>query len=243
MKKLSAALLLYLGLASAALAQVISMPPPAGVVVNGCVFTTSPPVLTTGQIGYVQCTSTGAMLVTGTGSGGTTPITGTTSNASSGVATSATNIPSVSYNYGFNGTTWDQLQVDASKNLKVVSVSPSTGGGFPNASTPTTATATGTTAATTATLAAVSAKFTYICGFTITSDATAALAGTATVTGVVGGTMSYIQNVGSATAAGVLSQNFNPCLQSSAVNTAIAVISVAAGTGGNTAVVAWGYQQ
>ena len=44
---------------------------------------------------------------------------GSTSNATSGVATSSTNTPSVAYNYGFNGTTWDQLQVDASKFLKV----------------------------------------------------------------------------------------------------------------------------
>lgn len=51
---------------------------------------------------------------------GTVAVTGTTSNASSGVATSSTNLPSVAYNYGFNGTTWDQLQVDASKFLKVI---------------------------------------------------------------------------------------------------------------------------
>jgi len=44
-----------------------------------------------------------------TGTGGTFPITGTTSNASSGVATSATNLPAVAYLYVFNGTTWDQL--------------------------------------------------------------------------------------------------------------------------------------
>lgn len=50
---------------------------------------------------------------------GTLSLAGTTSNASSGVATSATNVPTVSYNYGFNGATWDQLQVDAFKNLKV----------------------------------------------------------------------------------------------------------------------------
>lgn len=43
----------------------------------------------------------------------------TTSNASSGVATSSTNQANVVWNYGFNGTTWDQLQVDASKYLKV----------------------------------------------------------------------------------------------------------------------------
>lgn len=54
------------------------------------------------------------------GGGGVVTVAGTTSNASSAVATSATNIPSVAYNYGFNGTTWDQLQVDGSKNLKVL---------------------------------------------------------------------------------------------------------------------------
>jgi hypothetical protein len=44
---------------------------------------------------------------------------GTTSNASSAVATSSTNGAAVSWTYGFNGATWDQLQVDGSKNLKV----------------------------------------------------------------------------------------------------------------------------
>lgn len=106
-----------------------------------------------------------------------------------------------------------------------------------------TSSATGTTGATTTTLAGVSAKTTYICGFTITSDATAALAGSATITGTITGTMNFIQNVGSATSAGILSQTFAPCVPASAVNTGIVVNSVAAGTGGNTAVTAWGYQQ
>lgn len=44
---------------------------------------------------------------------------GTTSNATSGVATSSTNGANNAWTYGFNGTTWDQLQVDASKFLKV----------------------------------------------------------------------------------------------------------------------------
>lgn len=113
---------------------------------------------------------------------------------------------------------------------------------YPTGAVPLTASATGTTGATTATLTASALIKTYICGFTITSDATAAIAGTATVSGTVTGTLSYIQNVGSATAAGILTQTFNPCIPSSAVNTAIAVNSVAAGVGGNTAVVAWGFQ-
>ena len=44
---------------------------------------------------------------------------GTASNASSGVATSSTNGKTNAWLYGFNGTTWDQLQVDGSKSLKV----------------------------------------------------------------------------------------------------------------------------
>lgn len=39
---------------------------------------------------------------------GTATLSGSTSNASSGVATSSTNVPVVGYNYTFNGTTWDQ---------------------------------------------------------------------------------------------------------------------------------------
>lgn len=110
------------------------------------------------------------------------------------------------------------------------------------AANPITASNTGTTGATTATLAGVASKTTFICGFTITSDATAALAGTATVTGTVTATLNYIQNVGGATAAGILTQTFMPCIPASAANTGIAINSVAAGTGGNTAVTAWGYQ-
>lgn len=41
------------------------------------------------------------------------------SNAGSAVATGASNVPGIAYLYGFNGTTYDQLQVDASKFLKV----------------------------------------------------------------------------------------------------------------------------
>src|SRR6266481_9332965 len=88
-----------------------------------------------------------------------------------------------------------------------------------------TASTTGTTGATTATLAGVASKTTFICGFTISSDATAALAGAATVTGTITGTLNYIQNVGSATAAGVLTQTFSPCIPASATNTGIAVRS------------------
>lgn len=116
------------------------------------------------------------------------------------------------------------------------------GSQYPVGATPLTATATGTTAATTATLAGAASKTTYICGFSISADATTAVAGNATVTGTLSGSLNYIQNVGAATAAGLLSQNFNPCIPASAVNTGISVNSAAAGIAGNTAVNAWGYQ-
>ncbi len=44
--------------------------------------------------------------------------TSATSNASSAVATSSTNVPTVAYNYGWNGATWDQLNA-TSGNLNV----------------------------------------------------------------------------------------------------------------------------
>jgi hypothetical protein len=57
---------------------------------------------------------------------------GTVSNATDAQATTATNQGSVSYNYGFNGTTWDRLQVDASKFLKVNCTVGCSGGTFNN---------------------------------------------------------------------------------------------------------------
>lgn len=44
---------------------------------------------------------------------------GTSSNASDAVATSSTNGAQDAWLYGFNGTTWDRLRVDGSKNLDV----------------------------------------------------------------------------------------------------------------------------
>ncbi len=50
---------------------------------------------------------------------------GSSSNASDGQATSATNVPTVSYNYVWNGTTWDRLPGNATNGLRV-SVQPAT---------------------------------------------------------------------------------------------------------------------
>lgn len=107
-----------------------------------------------------------------------------------------------------------------------------------------TASAAGTTAATTATLAGTSGKTTYICGWQIDAYATTATAVTYTVTGLLGGTMTFIQSVGTTTT-GVIhtpSPPLAPCLPASAANTAITVVSGAAGTGGVVEVNAWGFQ-
>src|SRR5262249_9591302 len=105
-----------------------------------------------------------------------------------------------------------------------------------------TASATGTTAATTATLAAVAGKTTFICGFSINSTATAGAVGNATVTGTVTGTLNYEMATAATPAVAITQQNFTPCVPASAVNTAIAVVSAAPGTGGVISVTAYGYQ-
>ena len=84
----------------------------ASSMLGGGVYTSAGVSLTNGQQAALQLDSTGHLLTTAS-------LSGSTSNASSGVATSSANVPGVSWLYGFNGTTWDQLQVDASKYLKV----------------------------------------------------------------------------------------------------------------------------
>lgn len=65
MNRLCAALLGLL-LASAAQAQSVSWPPPAGTVAFLCVYNTSPPTLSTTNVGFAQCDSSGKLLVTST---------------------------------------------------------------------------------------------------------------------------------------------------------------------------------
>lgn len=113
---------------------------------------------------------------------------------------------------------------------------------YPTTATPVTASATGTTAATTATLAAVASKTTYLTGFAIRANATAAATGNATVTGTISGTLNFTQwTAPAASGLGEIKMEFNPPIPSSAVNTAIAVVSAAPGTAGIVSVTAWGY--
>lgn len=115
---------------------------------------------------------------------------------------------------------------------------------FPSGATPITASAVGTTAATTATLAGVSGKTTYLCGFSIRANATAAATGNATVTGTITGTLNFTQwTAPLASGVGVTEPSIGPaCIPASAANTGIAVVSAAPGSGGTVSVSAWGYQ-
>lgn len=113
---------------------------------------------------------------------------------------------------------------------------------YPATAVPITASATGTTAATTATLTNVTGHTTYICGFSIRANATAAATGNATVTGTITATMNFTQwTAPNASGIGVTEETFAPCVPASAVSTSIAVVSAAAGTGGVVSVSAWGY--
>ena len=100
-------------------------------------------------------------------------------------------------------------------------------------------------AAATATIAAVALKTAFITGFEITgAGATAGSVVVATVTGLLGGTASYIVSVPAGVAVGVtpLQVVFSPPLPASAVNTAIVVSLPALGAGNtNAAAVAHGY--
>lgn len=97
----------------------------------------------------------------------------------------------------------------------------------------------------TATIPAVAAKTNYITGFDVTgSGATAALPAVVTVSGLLGGSITYTYNF----AAGALVGNtplivrFPHPIAASATNTAISVACGASGTGGtNNVVNAYGY--
>lgn len=114
---------------------------------------------------------------------------------------------------------------------------------YPSGATAETISATGTTGATTATLAAAGGKTTYICGFSIRANATAAATGNATVTGTITGTLNFTQwTAPNANGLGIAEMIFHPCVPASGTNTTIAIISAAPGTGGVVSVTGWGYQ-
>jgi hypothetical protein len=205
-----------------------------------------------------QFTSGGAtVLATATmGTVGCTPARGLFTDLSSEAGTAITSVPSaygtaptgnvIGANVFVTNTNGNGSAVSASSSPVVIAsdqsavpVSPTP---YPATAVPITASATGTTAATTATLTNVAGHKTYICGFSIRANATAAATGNATVTGTVTATMNWTQwTAPAASGLGVTEEIFSPCIPASAVSTSIAVVSAAPGTGGVVSVSAWGY--
>lgn len=192
------------------------------------------------EIALLKYLATTGLPVTNT----STPVTpGNGISAPTGTPPS-TSSPVTAFGEAYNGSTWDALQDDANKNLKVTQYPGAAGAaGYPIGATPYTATATGTTGATTATLTGASSVTTYLCGFSIRANATAAATGNATVTGVITATMNFTQwTAPLASGLGVTEEIFNPCIPASGTNQSVAVVSAAPGSGGTVSVSAWGFK-
>jgi len=120
---------------------------------------------------------------------------------------------------------------------------------YPPGAIPISASASGTTGVVTATIAAQASKTAVLCGFVYTgSNASSAQNGSVTVTGVVGGTMSFAYPTLAAGAAvpvtSPVDEAFLPCIPATSVNVAITVNGPALGTGAPIATVtAWGFYQ
>ena len=103
----------------------------------------------------------------------------------------------------------------------------------------------GTTTSINASLSAIAGQYTYLCGFSIDSSATAAAVGNATVQGPLV-TLNFNQPtnaVGSNPPVGQTFRTFYPCLRSSAQNTPMLVTTAAPGAGGVISISVWGYNR
>lgn len=107
---------------------------------------------------------------------------------------------------------------------------------------PLTASTTGTTGAISATIAGASGKFTYICGFTVTSaGTTTATAGTVAISNTASQNL-YFTYLFPSSGQGILGVAFPGCITSNSTNTSITVSLTAGGTGTAATVNLWGYR-
>ena len=114
---------------------------------------------------------------------------------------------------------------------------------FPSGATFIAGNASGSTGAVVGTLAAAAAKFTYLCDFDVSALGTANTVGPIVIAGLAGGSKTF---QASTLATGIeyyKSEHFNPCLQGSAVNTAITITTTAAAGGTAVNVNSSGFQQ
>ena len=205
---------------------------PTNAQVGGLIYNSSPPSPTTGQSVALQGDSSGNLKVNVASATGLAQGSTTSSQTGSLVMGAVTTAPP-----SYTTAQTSPISLDTAGNTRVAATP------YPSGATPYTATATGTTGATTATLTGAASVTTYLCGFSIRANATAAATGNATVTGVITATMNFTQwTAPNASGLGVTEEIFQPCIPASATNTSIAVVSAAPGTGGVVSVTAWGYK-
>jgi hypothetical protein len=234
---------------------------PANGTAAGAEYLSSPPTLTTGQMVALQTDVNGNLKVTGGGSsatfGATFPALGTAAGyeylSSQPTYTSGQMVAPIVTQQGATladvQTTNNQLHTDLiapiaaqlthTVNIGAVdSISP-----YPATAVPITASpSNGTTGAIVATLTNVTAHTTYICGFSVRANATAATTVNIVVSGTISGSLNFLEWVApAASGLGVSEQIFNPCIPASAVSTSIVVTTGAPGSGGATSASAWGY--
>ena len=99
---------------------------PTNALLGGCQYSSSAPTFTTGDSGAVQCTINGYPIVS-VNNTATQVTPGNGISAPTGTPPS-TSSPVTSFNEMYNGSTWDALQDDANKNLKVAPQASPVGG-------------------------------------------------------------------------------------------------------------------
>lgn len=114
---------------------------------------------------------------------------------------------------------------------------------IPSVVTQITGNASGSTGAVVGTLAAVATKTTFICGFNVQSIGGVASSGPIVIAGLIGSSQTYQTGVNGTTVGQIATQTFTPCIQASAINTAITITTTADGTATAVNVNSWGYQQ
>jgi hypothetical protein len=212
-------------------------------------FNTTPTTITTGNVSPFQLDANGNLLVNvKAGGAGGGAITAAASSYAAGAFSIGAGVDGWNITEGTKAdAAWTSGSGSAIAILKTIAGNSSSPTGsssqYPVGALPITASATGTTAATTATLAASVSLKTYICWMSIRANATAAITTNSTVTGTVSGTLNFMQwTAPLASGIGLTEMVFNPCIPSSAINTAINVISAPPGAGGLVSVAAGGYQ-
>lgn len=183
----------------------------------GGVYNSTLPTFTNGQRGDIQLDAKGRQL--STVSGDVADAATDSGNPLKMGAVFLQNASLPAYTTGQRGT----LQVDPAGTLKV---------GNSPLGTPIYATGTGTAAATNVTLTIPASKMGYLDGFDIDGEGpTSAGFVVVTVTGILGGTLTYNIGTGASNAPLSISKRFDPPLQASAVNTNIVVNVASLGTG------------